>query len=155
MRTVGIGWLAVAGGTLAAAFGAFLLWEGATYSIGTARRMGPGWFPVALGWLMLGLGGLLALNGLTGRDAAPPEGDETARPMSVLWVGAGIAAFALLLERAGLVPATFAMVALASFAAPRPRPLTVAALGVVVAVMAWVVFRLGLGLPLPAFALAP
>ncbi|MCC6006166.1 MAG: tripartite tricarboxylate transporter TctB family protein [Rhodobacteraceae bacterium] len=155
MRAGSIGWLAVAGGTLAAALGAFLLWEGASLSVGTARRMGPGWFPVALGWLMLGLGGLLVLNGLTGRDPPPEEGDEPPLPFSALWVAAGIAAFALLVERAGLVPATFAMVALASLAAPRPRPFAVAALALGVAGLAWAVFRLGLGLPLPAFALAP
>lgn len=137
------------------ALGAFLIWEGASLGTGTARRMGPGWFPVALGWLMLGLGGLLALSGLFGRDAPLPDGDTEPRPASALWVGAGIAAFALLLERAGLVPATVALVGLASLAAPRPRPLAVVVLAAIVAALAWAVFRLGLGLPLPALARLP
>lgn len=145
---------AVAGGMLAAALGAFAIWEGAGYAIGTARRMGPGWFPVALGLLLIALGLALALWGLTRRAARAEAGEDDERPdwRALAAVAAGLAGFAALIERAGLVPAVFALVALASLAAGPPRPLRVLALAAAVSALSWAVFRLGLGLPLPAFA---
>ena len=145
---------AVAGGLLAAALGVFAMWEGTGYAIGTIRRMGPGWFPLALGVLLLALGLALALWGLTRHAAAAEanEEDERADWRALAAVGAGLAAFAALIERAGLVPAVFALVALASLAAGPPRPLRVLVLAGAVSALSWAVFRLGLGLPLPAFA---
>ncbi|MGY6533880.1 MAG: tripartite tricarboxylate transporter TctB family protein [Pararhodobacter sp.] len=147
---------AVAGGLLATALGGFALWQGAGYDIGTARRMGPGWFPVALGGLLVAMGLVLALWGMVRRpQASGAEADaESESPdwRALAAIAAGLAAFAALVERAGLVPAVFALVALSSLAAGPPRPLRVALLAGVISALSYLVFRLGLGLPLPAFA---
>ncbi len=142
---------AVAGGCLAAALGAFAIWEGSGYAIGTVRRMGPGWFPVALGGLLMAMGLALALWGLR---RTPTDEEPAERPdwRALAAVAAGLAGFAALVERAGLVPAVFALVALASLAAGPPRPLRILALSAVISALAFLIFRLGLGLPLPAFA---
>ena len=135
------------GGGLAILAGLAVVWVGAGYEVGTARRMGPGWFPVALGWLMAGLGLLLAAASLR-----RPEPAEPADLRALLAVGAGIAAFAALLERAGLVPAALALVLIAGMGGTRlslPRQLLLAA---GLTGMSLLVFRLGLGLPLKPFA---
>ncbi|MCC5989654.1 MAG: tripartite tricarboxylate transporter TctB family protein [Pararhodobacter sp.] len=145
---------AVAGGLLATALGVFAMWEGSGYAIGSIRRMGPGWFPLALGVLLVALGLALALWGLTRHAARAEPGpeSESADWRALAAITAGLAAFAALIERAGLVPAVFALVALASLAAGPPRPLRVLALAAAISALSWAVFRLGLGLPLPAFA---
>jgi len=135
------------GGGLAILAGLAVVWVGAGYEVGTARRMGPGWFPVALGWLMAGLGLLLAAASLR-----RPEPAEPSDLRALLAVGAGIAAFAALLERAGLVPAALALVLIAGMGGTRlslPRQLLLAA---GLTGMSLLVFRLGLGLPLKPFA---
>lgn len=143
---------AVAGGMLATALGVFAMWEGGGYAVGSIRRMGPGWFPVALGVLLVALGLALALWGLTRHGARAEIDSERADWRALAAITAGLAAFAALIERAGLVPAVFALVALASLAAGPPRPLRVLALAAAISALSWAVFRLGLGLPLPAFA---
>lgn len=58
--------------------------------------------------------------------------------------------FAFLLERFGLVPATIALIVVASFASSSLRPLPVAASAVLMAAAAVAVFIWGLRLPLRA-----
>lgn len=142
----------MAGGMLAMALGSFSMWEGATYAVGTARRMGPGWFPVALGILLLALGLLLVIWSLRrGSVMAEPKAENEPLDLRGLAaVSAGIAAFALSLERFGLIPAVFSLVLFSSLAAGPLRLLRLVGLATVISLLAWLVFRLGLGLPLPA-----
>ncbi len=140
----------VIGGALALAIGLWVMTEASGYPLGTARRMGPGYFPVLLGGLMAVLGTALALASLGGREA-PRGDDERADPRALVAVLAGLAAFALLLPRAGLVPAVAGLVVIAAQGSGQMRPLGAVVLAVVLAALAWAIFRLGLGLPLPAF----
>jgi len=139
---------AAIGGICAIAIGAFAIWEGAGYTIGTARQMGPGYFPVVLGGMLVGLGLLLVVQGLLGR-AEPAERTDL-RALAV--IVAAIAAFALLVERAGLVPAVLALVIIGSGAAGRFRPVPVLLLAAAMSALSYLVFSVLLGLPLPAFA---
>jgi hypothetical protein len=134
------------GGLAAIAVGGFAIWEGGSYPVGSARQMGPGYFPVSLGLLMLTLGAVLCLEGLRA-----PEPAEPADRRAFLAVIAGIAAFALLLGRLGLVPATFALVLVASAARPGSRPLATLLLAAAISGLALLLFRQLLGLPLPAW----
>ena len=139
------------GGGLALALGLWVLAEAAGYEMGSARRMGPGYFPVVLGGLMAAMGAALAALSLWRGDPAAEE--DRADPRALLAVLAGLAAFALLLPRAGLVPAVAGLVLISAQGSGQMRPLGALVLAGVLAVLSWAIFRLGLGLPLPAFRL--
>jgi hypothetical protein len=140
----------VIGGALACGLGLWVMAEAAGYAMGSARRMGPGYFPVMLGGAMAGLGALLSALALW-RDEAGAEDDTSPDPRALLAVLAGLAGFALLLPRAGLVPAVAALVVISAQGSGQLRLPGALALAAVLAGLSWTVFRLGLGLPLPAF----
>lgn len=143
-----LGNAAFTGGLCAILVGAFAIWEGSSYAVGTASSMGPGYFPVALGGLLVALGIVLAVQGVL----APHEAAELADLRSLLAILAAIGAFALLVQRAGLVPAVIALVVIGSIAGGALRFPSVLALSIVLSALSYLVFRLFLNLPLPAFA---
>jgi hypothetical protein len=113
--------------------------------MGSARRMGPGFFPTILCWLLIALGGVNAVGGLrrTGETATR----ITWRPVILITIAVSV--FGALIDRAGLIIATAAVVALGSFAGRDARPLEVAVLAAAMAVCAAVLFVYALGQPLP------
>ena len=82
------------------------------YPLGTAARMGPGYFPRVLGGLLMALGAFLSLRSfkLKGEAIAPFAWKAIA-----LILGS-IAVFALVVNTAGLVIATFALIIISGFA---------------------------------------
>src|SRR5579862_1529847 len=106
-------------GMLSIAFGAFMLDRALTYPMGSPLRMGPGFFPTVLSALIIILGAGLALYGLKRQPAASMR-EFSIRP--VVTIAAGIALFAVLIERFGVAPATIALVLVSSLAERRWRP---------------------------------
>ncbi|MFE3837451.1 tripartite tricarboxylate transporter TctB family protein [Pseudogemmobacter sonorensis] len=138
-------WRDVAGGFVMLGLGlAFWHHAASHYEMGTLRRMGPGMFPAALGLVLAGFGVALTLGALLRRGAIPAI--RLREPACVL---AGIAAFALLIRPAGMLPAVLALTLISSFAERRFRPKSLVALCAALCAMAWLVFGLGLGLPVP------
>lgn len=143
-------------GLLVALFGAGLAYMAqAGYPLGTLRRMGPGMFPLGLGFALSGLGLALAIAGglrATAERVAAAAGD--ARPMRLpgvewrvaLLTLAGVITFALLIQRAGLIPATMAVVAISALADKRNRVLAVLLLAIALCALAVLVFKLALGM---------
>ena len=130
-------------GILLVVFGALALWLGPV-DRGTAAQMSAGYVPALLGYGLLIVGFLLIGQGL--RTATGDDQLERAswRPFLVL---AAIVAFALLLERFGLVIATFALLVIGARAS---RDLTLrqfALLAVVLYALVFAIFVWGLGLP--------
>lgn len=119
----------------------------ASYDLGTLRRMGPGMVPLGLSMLLSGLGALLALSALLRAPTPLPE--LQLRPF--VFVLAAIAAFALTIRLLGLVPAVVLLVGLATLADRDARLGTFLALSAVLATLAFLIFRLGLGMNLPPF----
>lgn len=112
--------------------------------MGRAVRMGPGYLPTVLSWLLGGLGLLIAGRGFT--IDGPRLERWYWRPLIALTLS--LLVFAGLLERAGLVIAILAAVAVSSFAAPRPRIVPVLVLAVVLAAACAALFKYLLGLPI-------
>ena len=137
----------IIGGAALIAFGLWVMQHAlAEYQFGALRRMGPGFFPAVLGGLVAGAGALILLPALfRGGEAPRPDW----RPFVL--VCAALIAFALVLERFGLVAATFALVFLAAVARPGPRPVETLVLAAALAGIAVLVFSEGLGIPIPAF----
>ena len=127
------------------------LWISRDYPIGTALRMGTGYVPRLLCWILLGLGALVLLQGL--RDAREAEhvasGSAAWRP--VIFVTASLVAFGLAIERLGLVVSIVLVIGIGSLAARDLRPWEVAAAALVLIVLAWAIFILGLGLTIPVW----
>jgi len=133
-------------GLLFAAFGAVAIWLAAAYPYGTPTRMGAGFVPTGLGWGLVALGAAIALAGFFARDAdAVPQSD--ARPLLFLLLG--VAAFALLLDRGGLVVAIASCVAVARLAERPYRWREVVLLAGGLATAGALIFVIGLGLPIP------
>ena len=129
------------------ALGAFLIWEGSGYEVGSAGRMGPGFFPVSLGCLLSAIGLALLFA------PAEPNADEAALKIQpILFVLASILAFAWIAPRFGLVAATIILVIISSLAArPGVNLLYVAVLAILLPSIGYFLFVRGLGVPLSAF----
>jgi hypothetical protein len=112
--------------------------------VGRAVRMGPGYLPTLLSWLLGGLGLMIAARGFT--IDGPRLERWYWRPLIALTLS--LLVFAALLERAGMLIAIFAAVAVCSFAAPRPRLAQVLAVAVVLSIGCALLFKYLLGLPL-------
>lgn len=126
--------------------GAAILLLGSDYSFGTLRRIGPGFFPLVVGSLLVLFSAGLVIESLRSDAAAV---GFSARPF--LMIMAAILAFGVLMERAGLIPATFALVTLSALAERPVRPLTILASAAALSVFGILVFVHALGLPLSAF----
>ncbi|WP_439570277.1 tripartite tricarboxylate transporter TctB family protein [Roseovarius mucosus] len=119
----------------------------ASYDLGSLRRMGPGMVPMGLSLLLSGLGAALALSALLRAPAPLPQ--VQVRPF--VFVLAAIAAFSLTIRLFGLVPAVVLLVGLSTLADRDARFGTFLALSAVLATLAFLIFRLGLGMNLPPF----
>lgn len=134
-------------GLFAVAFGIAIVWIGADYPIGQGGRAGPGYVPRLLGGLLIGVGLALAARALWTGDAV----ETTFRPRPVLLVLASVLTFAVVFDKAGLVPAIIAAVAIANWASPDNGWLSAIGLGAVLAVFSWALFIVALKLPMPVF----
>lgn len=116
------------------------------YSLGTLWRMGPGMFPTMVGIALTGLGALVLASALLHPAAMPRV--EWRQALSVL---CSTLAFAFLIEPAGLVPAVVALTAVSALADPKATVIRTVMLAVILSAMAYLVFRVGLGLSIPVF----
>jgi hypothetical protein len=132
-------------GLLLAAFGAAALVFGADLPMGTARRMGPGYMPYGLAWLLILCGVIVALRGVLAAGAAV----ERMRLRPFVGVIGGGLAFALLIDRGGILLASAGAITGAALADRTSRWHEAAALAVLSMAFAAVVFVKLLGLNIP------
>lgn len=129
-------------GAFAIGLGAAAVWIAQDYPFGSLRRMGPGYFPTSLGWLLIGLGAVIVAGGFLRAGLQPRP--EWRNMIAVL---AGILAFALMVERFGLIAATAALICITA-AADRDSTLRgTVILAVCLVAMTVGIFVYGLGIP--------
>lgn len=116
--------------------------------IGQVLNMGPGFFPVILCGLLLVIGGVLILRSLT---TASGEAFGRLPWRAMLMVSLSVLAFALLLEPLGLLLSVFIATLVASFAAPKAKPLHSALAAAGIAIFCVAVFVLGAQMQAPVF----
>jgi len=133
-------------GAVILALGAFFFFGAAEYPMGTVARMGPGYVPRVAGGVGMGLGALIMLTAI-GRPGEIPR--IAWRPLLSILVA--ILAFAVILPRLGLVPATYAAAVLSVTGNREASPLLYVALPLAIAAICWAIFILLLGLPIRAF----
>ncbi len=134
-------------GAIFVAFGLFAISYAQDYTLGTARQMGPGYFPTVLGILLAVFGFVLVVRSFFGR-AVPLE---TFSWWPLAAVTGSIVAFGLTVREAGLVPALMLLTIVSFKASDRFKISTALWLAIGFSLFSWTVFRVGLGLPLPAF----
>ena len=127
-------------GLLLSGFGIAALIFGSDLPMGTARRMGPGYMPYGLAWLLILCGAVVALRGAL---------VERMRPRPFVGVIGGGLAFALLIDRGGILLASAGAIAGAALADRTSRWHEAAALAVLSMAFAAVVFVKLLGLNIP------
>lgn len=140
---------ALLGGLLAAslvgAIGLFLIFAQPELEMGTASAMGPGYFPRLVGSVLVFVAVLIAIF------------DRSTIPDSVEWRPAitilgAVLLFGLLVRPLGFVVAAIACTVLASIGDRGFRFLPALVVSLVIAIFAWAVFSLGLGVRMPAFS---
>lgn len=137
----------LAGGLFLLALGlAFATYAAINYSTGTVTRMGPGMIPVVLGGLLAFFGGIIAIGAFF--KIADYAEIRWIVPLIVL---GSVFVFAALIKPVGLIPAVAGSVIVATFAELKFRPVFSLTLAVVLCVMAWLIFIVGLQLPIPLF----
>jgi putative tricarboxylic transport membrane protein len=142
----------VLSGLLFVAVALFGLWLSRDYPIGTALRMGTGYVPRLLCWILLGLGVVILVMGLReGQDERRVDFSDRSGWRPVVFVTASLVIFGLGLECLGLVISILLLIAVGAIAARGLRPLETLAAAVVLIVMSWAIFILGLGLTIPVW----
>jgi hypothetical protein len=135
-------------GLALSAFGVAALVIGAQYEAGTATDMGTGYMPRLLAGGIVLFGAIIALKGLgPGRGHPLPS----FRLWPLLCVLAGIAAFGLLISRAGLVAAIFATVCAGKLASRELSWLQAVLLATLLSGLSAVLFVQLLGIPMRIF----
>lgn len=124
--------------------GGVVAYYGWQYGLGQLNDIGPGAFPLGLGIL------LMALALLSGRRQETTV--ESRRVAPIVAIPLGIAAWALLVDRIGLLVATLVLIALCGLAEIRPRPLRLGVLAITLALVGYLVFVEGFRLPLTLWA---
>ncbi|QPM91329.1 tripartite tricarboxylate transporter TctB family protein [Pseudooceanicola algae] len=138
-------WWGAAGGAALIGLSVYFMWGGLALGLGSVFRPGTGAFPFFTGLLLIVLGVGIVLQDL-GRDGLAERPDW----VSFAAISAALAVFALLADRAGLMPAVFVATITASIP---DRSLSLpgkALLGAILAVAAWGLFIAALGLPFHA-----
>ena len=142
----------VLAGLLFIAVAALGLWLSRDYPIGTALRMGTGYVPRLLCWLLLGLGAIILVQGLReAQDARPLSSDDVSALRPVVFVTASLVIFGLRIVGLGLVVSILLLIGVGAVAARGLRPLETLAAALVLIVLSWGIFILGLGLTIPVW----
>ncbi len=129
------------------------LYLSASYSMGTAVRMGTGYVPRLLCWCLLGLGCIVLLQGLFTRidkkDAFAVRDLAVMRPL--FFVALATVVFALTIETLGFIMSLLATMTVGSIAARGMRPIVAIIAMMVLTVTCWGIFSYGLALPFPVW----
>jgi len=129
-------------GLMFIAFGLGALYVGHHLAVGTPVRMGPGYVPRMLSLTLCGLGLLVCIVALV--SGSEPVERPKWKPITLVTIG--IVCFALLFERAGLIPALIVLVMIASLAGEEFKLTEVIGNIVVLSILCTLVFKVGLGM---------
>lgn len=134
-----------ASGLLFVGVGAAALWISADYPMGTPQRPGTGVLPAILAWCLIGTGTLLWLKAVV--TDSPNLTSWAWRP--AIMITLATIAFALLVDRAGLVVTMLVSMTLVALGTPDTRWREYLPFAVIMLAIGVSVFIYGLGMPIP------
>jgi hypothetical protein len=114
--------------------------------------MGTGYVPRLLCWLLLGLGAWVLVQGFfetQSERAASLSATAAWRPL--VFVTASLVIFGLSIERLGLVLSILLLIIVGAAGARGLRPFETVAAAVVLILLSWGIFIVGLGLAIPVW----
>ncbi len=118
------------------------------YSFGSSARPGPAYFPFGLGVLLAILGGMILFEALTiETEDGEPIGHFAWKPLVVILVS--VVLFGYLLPRLGMVISLPILVLMSAYASDEHTWLGSIVNAVVLTLMSWLVFVVGLKLTIP------
>ena len=129
------------------AVAAIFLVGGQKLPMGTFSTFGPGRFPAMISIIL----GLLGAIIMTGGILRPGADIGKMRIVSMLLIGSGPLLFALIVQGAGLIPATFALSATSAIAVPGSNWRSMILIAAGTTLLAYLVFIAGLGLSIQSF----
>src|SRR3954451_6336884 len=130
----------------------FGLWLSRDYPIGTALRMGTGYVPRLLCWLLFGLGVVVLVQGLReAQDSRALSSADVSAWRPLVFVTASLVIFGLSIERLGLVISILLLIGVGAVAARGLRPFETLLAALVLILLSWGIFILGLGLTIPVW----
>jgi len=142
----------VLAGLLFIGMAVFGLWLSRDYPIGTALRMGTGYVPRLLCWLLFGLGVVVLVQGLReAQDSQALSSADVSAWRPLVFVTASLVIFGLSIERLGLVISILLLIGVGAVAARGLRPFETLAAALVLILLSWGIFILGLGLTIPVW----
>lgn len=134
-----------ASGLLFVAVGVAALWISADYPMGTPQRPGTGVLPLILAWCLIGTGALLWLKAVV--TESPRLTSWAWRP--AIMITLATVAFALLVDRAGLVVTMIVSMTLVALGTPETRWREYALFALLMLAIGVGAFIYGLGMPIP------
>ena len=129
-------------GLMFVAFGLAALYFGQHLAVGTPVRMGPGYVPRMLSLVLLALGALVCIIAIV--SGSEPVERPKWKPITLVTLG--IVCFALLFERAGLIPALVVLIMISSLAGEEFKLIEVIGNIIALSVLCTLVFKVGLGM---------
>ena len=115
------------------------------YSFGSAVKMGPGYFPTILGGLLAAIGMVCIVASLRAKGAALEK--IAFKPMVLVCVSTLL--FGFMLRNAGVVFAIAFLIFMSAYASVKFRWVVAFRIFVIMTLFCYLVFVLGLGLPMP------
>ena len=134
-------------GLMFIAFGLIFIFASRAYNMGTAAKMGPAYFPTMLGGLLVFLGILIGAAGFKAKAQELRIERFQAKPILTILIG--VALFALLLPKMGLIVSLVLLILISSLASHEFSLRDSLIATVVLLLMSWVVFVKGLELQFP------
>jgi len=134
----------VLSGGLFVCIGLFALWQ-LPRNLGTVRAMGPGYFPMILGLCLVAFGGTSVVQGLRSRENVVVPRLPL---LAMIFVIAGVFAFAILLTPYGLAPALAVLIAACCYRRILQSPLEVVLIYLGMLGLTWFVFIYTIQLPI-------
>lgn len=139
-----------------AASGVFFIAVGLLYGslalesldIGQARNMGPGYFPVTLSGIIIFLGLAIIVRSFF---HVPGEKFGIVPWRAIVVIALAIVLFAAFLETLGMLPMVFISAFVACMASSEISYLRAVLIAAVLAILTTLIFRIGVGLPIPTF----
>lgn len=129
--------------SLVAVFGLAAIWIGTGYPVGSITRMGAGFFPIVTSVMVVGLA---IAAGVETLFVAPVTRTFKWRPL--IFISVGILAWTQLIDSAGIIPSTFALIIISGMAKQPFRPVSLTLTAAALCVAGYLVFVWGLHMPL-------
>jgi hypothetical protein len=132
-------------GLIYIAIGAAAIYFGSDLSMGQAIKMGPAYFPIILSYLLITIGAVSLVRSFI--RSGLPVGPFALKGLVLVIVA--IALFGFVVRRAGFLIALPLLVIFGSYASKKFRWKSALVMAVVVTIFCILVFKQGLGVPLP------